>query len=90
MRMKANDVADRNGLRNHASYMDAVRDVCTWWAKVLERREGLSMLKSDLVKMLADEMDEALYDAGFVDFDQGHEVPLALRWLLREIANAAV
>ena len=89
MSVRAEELADENGMRYYPGYMDAAKAVARHWTQVLGRRAGLTALEDDLMKILGDQMDVALADTGIVDFDRGERVPKALKRYLREVAQAA-
>jgi hypothetical protein len=90
MRAEANKLAYARGISQHQDYWQAAKVVYKDWARVLGRKDGQSMLKYDLVWLLAEEMNLALAEATIVGLNRGEVMPQRLSKYLRDVARAGV
>ena len=90
MRAEANKLASERGISQRQDYWQAAKVVYKHWARVLGRKNGQSMLKYDLIWLLAEEMNVARAEAAIVDSNRGEVMPQRLSKYLRDVARAAV
>ena len=89
MRTNANGLAEQNDIDHHPDSLDAAAEVFEGWKQWFEERDGLQMLSTDIMKMLGEQVNEALDAAGLMDSGRGEHIPPALTQVLRGVATAA-